>query len=120
MIAAYKTRMLLHCFFNVCVVFHMKPRQLARLLGALSFEERLSIISALISAGDEGLSTLELSEITGLPHSSVPIHIDYMASTDMVKVKFTASGKLFTADRDLLTDLFNFTHANFGAGMRLM
>ncbi len=43
----------------------MENRQLARLLGSLSFEERLRIIGALISAIDAGLTQHELAEITG-------------------------------------------------------
>lgn len=42
----------------------LEYRLLARLLGALCFEERLRIISALISESDEGLSQRELAEIT--------------------------------------------------------
>ena len=44
----------------------MENRDLARLLGALCLEERLRIIGGLISAGHEGLSLHELSQITGL------------------------------------------------------
>ena len=41
----------------------MENRQLARLLGALSFEERLRIIGSLIASGDEGLSQRELADL---------------------------------------------------------
>ena len=96
----------------------MQHRQLARLFGALCFEERLQIISALVSAGDEGLSTQALAEITELPMSAVPIHIDYMVSTDMVKMRQTSTGKIFTADMGLLEALFTHMTENYGAGLR--
>ena len=98
----------------------MENRQLARLLGALSFEERLRIIGALISAGEQGLSQRELAEITGLPVAGVWIHIDYMMGTDMVKSRSTATEKIFTADLQLLEDLFIFMNENYGAGVRLL
>lgn len=96
----------------------MQPRQLARLFGALCFEERLLIIGALISAGEEGMSAQEIAEITELPLSAVPIHIEYMASTDMVKVRQGSTGKLFSADLPLLEELFKFMTENYGAGLR--
>ena len=97
----------------------MENRQLARLLGALSFEERLIIIGSLIAAGIEGLSQTELAEITGLNPSSVWIHIDYMMGTNMVRSRPTSSGKIFTADLPLLEELFIFMNENYGAGVRL-
>ena len=98
----------------------MENRQLARLLGALSFEERLRIIGALISAGNEGLSQNELAEITGLNPSSVWIHIEYMMGTDMVRSRPAVTGKIFTADLQLLEELFIFMNENYGAGVRLV
>lgn len=98
----------------------MENKQLARLLGALSFEERLRIIGSLIAAGNEGLSQTELAEITGLNPSSVWIHIDYMMGTDMVKSRPTPAGKIFTADLQLLEELFIFMNENYGAGVRLV
>lgn len=98
----------------------MENRQLARLLGALSFEERLRIIGALIAAGSEGLNHREIAEVTGLPHSDVPIHLDYMMSTGMVNSRATNTGKLYLADLTLLEDLFTFMNENYGAGVRLV
>jgi hypothetical protein len=98
----------------------MENKQLARLLGALSFEERLRIIGSLIASGDEGLSQRELAEITGLTPTSVWIHLDYMMGTDMVLSRPTPAGKIFTADLQLLEELFSFMCENYGAGVRLV
>ena len=98
----------------------MENKQLARLLGALSFEERLRIIGSLIASGDEGLSQRELAEITGLTPTSVWIHLDYMMGTDMVLSRPTPAGKIFTADLQLLEELFIFMNENYGAGVRLV
>ena len=94
----------------------MPPRQLARLLGALCFEERLRIIEALIAAGSEGMTSQSIAEATGLSNSEVPVNLEYMASTDMVKVRQTSTGKVFTADLDILASLFAFMADNYGAG----
>jgi hypothetical protein len=96
----------------------MPPRQLARLLGALCFEERLRIIEALIAAGSEGMTSQGLAEVTGLSNSEVPVNLEYMASTDMVKVRQTNTGKVFTADLEILANLFAFMADNYGAGVR--
>ena len=98
----------------------MENRQLARLLGALSFEERLRIIGALIASGEEGLSQRELAEITGLTPTNVWVHIDYMMGTDMVRSRPTPAGKIFTADLQLMEELFTFMNENYGAGIRLV
>ncbi|MCE2871776.1 MAG: winged helix-turn-helix transcriptional regulator [Oxalobacteraceae bacterium] len=98
----------------------MEYRQLARLLGALCFEERLRIISALISASDEGLSQRELAEITELAPNAVWVHLDYMMGTDMVKSRSTMVEKIFTADVQILENLFTFMNEKYGAGARLL
>jgi hypothetical protein len=97
----------------------MENRQLARLLGALSFEERLRIIGALIPAGSEGLSQREIAEITGLTPANAWIHLDYMIGSDLVKSRPSPAGKIFMADLKLLEDLFVFMNENYGAGVRL-
>jgi hypothetical protein len=96
----------------------MPPRQIARLLGALCFEERIHIIEALIAAGSEGMSAQSLAESTDLRHSEVNINLEYMASTDMVKVRQTNVGQIFYVDLDLLENLFAFMVDNYGAGAR--
>ncbi len=95
----------------------METRQLARLMGSLSFEERLLIMNALVSNGDAGLSQMELADITNLSQSSVGINLDYMTSTDIVKYRSESAGKVFVANYDLLEDLFSFMNQNYGAGV---
>lgn len=97
----------------------MENRQLARLLASLSFEERLRIIGTLIPARDQGLSQHELSEITGLSGSAVWTNLEYMMSTDIVKSRNAENEKIYTANLQLLEDLFNFMNQNYGAGVRL-
>jgi hypothetical protein len=38
----------------------------------------------------------------------------------MVSLRYTSTGKVYSADLDLLEKLFNFMNQNYGAGMRLM
>jgi hypothetical protein len=97
----------------------MENRQLARLLGSLSFEERLRIIGALISAIDAGLTQHELAEITGLSPNAVWVHLDYMMSNDVVKSRNNGLEKIYLANLPLLEDLFLFMNENYGAGVRL-
>ena len=75
----------------------MENRELARLLGALCFEERLRLIGDLIAAGNEGLTQHELSEITGIAPRMVYTNLDYMESTGMVKRRPTATGNKKTS-----------------------
>ncbi len=95
----------------------METRQLARLMGSLSFEERLLIMDALVANGDSGLSQMELADITNLSQSSVGINLDYMTSTDIVKYRSESAGKVFVANYDLLENLFSFMKQNYGAGL---
>ena len=97
----------------------MENRELARLLGALCFEERLRIIGDLIAAGDEGLSLHELSKITGLAPKVVYLHLDYMTGTSTVKSRPTATGNIFTANLELLEKVFTFMNQHYGQGVRL-
>ncbi len=98
----------------------MDTRRLARLMGALCFEERLQIIGALIPVGSEGLDQQALAEVTDLSQMAVTVHIEYMLSTDMVKVKYTDTGKRYSADLDLLESLFTHMSDRYGAGARLL
>lgn len=95
----------------------METRQLARLMGSLSFEERLLIMNALVSNGKAGLSQMELADITNLSQSSVGINLDYMISTDIVKYRSESVGKVFVANYNLLENLFSFMSENYGAGL---
>lgn len=95
----------------------METRQLARLMGSLSFEERLLIMNALVSNGEAGLSQMELADITNLSQSSVGINLEYMISTDIVKYRSESVGKVFVANYILLENLFSFMSENYGAGL---
>jgi hypothetical protein len=95
----------------------METRQLARLMGSLSFEERLLIMDALISTGEEGLSQMALAEITSLSASSIGINLEYMMSTDIVRYRSESVGKVFFANYELLGSLFSFMNKNYGSGM---
>ena len=95
----------------------METRQLARLMGSLSFEERLLIMDALISTGEEGLSQMDLAEITSLTQSSIGINLEYMMSTDIVKYRSESVGKVFFPNYDLLENLFSFMNKNYGSGI---
>jgi hypothetical protein len=95
----------------------METRQLARLMGSLSFEERLLIMDALISTGEEGLDQMALAEITSLTQSSIGINLEYMMSTDIVKYRSDSVGKVFFANYELLENLFSFMNKNYGSGI---
>jgi hypothetical protein len=95
----------------------METRQLARLMGSLSFEERLLIMDALISTGEEGLSQMALAEITSLSASSIGVNLEYMMSTDIVRYRSESVGKVFFANYELLGSLFSFMNKNYGSGM---
>ncbi len=95
----------------------METRQLAKLMGSLSFEERLLIMKALVPTGEVGLSQMELSEITNLSQSSIGINLEYMMSTDIVKYRSEAVGKVYLANYNLLENLFVFMNENYGSGV---
>jgi predicted transcriptional regulator len=95
----------------------METRQLAKLMGSLSFEERLLIMNALVSNGEIGLSQMQLADITSLSQSSVGVNLEYMMSTDIVTYRSESVGKVFLANYELLDKLFSFMNENYGVGV---
>lgn len=97
----------------------MENRQLAKLIGALCLEERLRIISDLIVAGEEGLTQLELSKITGLNPNTLSVHLGSMINSNLIKTDLIGHNKFFISNFELLEELFVFLNENYGAGVRL-
>jgi len=87
----------------------VETRQLARLLGSLSFEERLLIMNVLVATGEVGMSQMDLAETTNLSQSSIGINLEYMMSTDIVKYRSEAAGKSILC-KLRLTRKFVFIH----------
>lgn len=58
--------------------------QTASAFAALGSEQRLSVLKALVRAGDEGLSIGELGERTGITGSTLTHHVKLLAQAGLV------------------------------------
>ncbi len=94
----------------------MDARQIARLLGAMSIEERVQIIRCLLDAGPEGLQMLDIAARIDLGASAVYKQLESLAGLEMVFVKMVDNNKIYVANVAQLNELFEHMYQHFGPG----
>ena len=94
----------------------MDAKHIARYLGALSIEERVQIIQALLDAGSEGLQMLDIAAKTELGPAAVSKQIESLTGLELVFVKSVDNNKVYVANMRLIDDLFDWMYQNFGPG----
>lgn len=95
----------------------MDAKQIARLLGALSIEERVQIIKCLLDAGPEGLQMLDIAAKIDLGAAAVYKQLESLAGIEMVFVKSVDNNKFYIVNDRQLNDLFEYMYQNFGPGL---
>ena len=76
------------------------------------------ILGGLVAAGEEGLTELDLTGITGLSANAVWTHLEFMTNTDIVNIKMNGMTKSHTINAALMAELIRFLNLNFGAGFK--
>jgi hypothetical protein len=94
----------------------MDAKQIARLLGALSIEERVQIIKCLLDAGPEGLQMLDIAAHIDLGAAAVFKQLESLAGLEIVFVKSVDNNKVYVANARQLDELFDYMHQHFGSG----
>ncbi len=94
----------------------MDAKQIARLLGAMSIEERVQIIKCLLDAGPEGLQMLDIAARIDLGASAVYKQLESLAGLEMVFVKSVDNNKVYIANARQLEELFEYLYQHFGPG----
>ncbi len=74
-------------------------------LGALGHVSRLSVLLALVTAGDEGLTTTELQERVGIPWTTLNHHLNRLVDAGLVIARREGKAVFHTTDYAALRGL---------------
>ena len=85
-------------------------------LVSLAQESRLAIFRALVEAGPHGLSAGKVSEVTGIPPSSLSFHFKELAHAGMVDSRQDGRFVIYTANFSTMNALIAFLTENCCGG----
>lgn len=94
----------------------MDAKQIARLLGAMSIEERVQIIKCLLDAGPQGLQMLDIAARIDLGASAVFTQLESLVGIELVQVKSVDNNKFYLLNRPQLDDLLAYLYRHYGPG----
>jgi len=92
----------------------MDGKHVARYLGAMSIEERVQIVSALLEAGKEGMAMLDIAAHTELGASAVFKQLEALAGLELIFVKSVDNTKVYVANTLLIDELFEGLYQMYG------
>jgi hypothetical protein len=84
----------------------MDPKQAAHILGGFATEKRVRILKALMSAGEGGLSILELSRVTDTTVADIGSSLESLASLDMINISIVNNERVLVPNRKVLNKIF--------------
>ena len=85
-------------------------------LAALAQESRLAIFRTLVQAGPAGLAAGKISEITGIPPSSLSFHLKELAHAGMANARHEGRFIIYTANFSAMNALLGFLTENCCGG----
>jgi hypothetical protein len=94
----------------------MEPKEMARLLGGFATEKRVRILKALMLAGDEGLSILELSRVTDTTVGDIGMSLESLASLDMINISIVNNERVLVPNRKFLNKMFGELYEHYVVG----
>ncbi len=94
----------------------MDAKQIARGLGALSIEERVQIIQALLEVWPSGLEMLDVAARTGLGGSAASKQLETLADREIVLVRPAGNNKTYTINTAQLNPLIAWLYDHIGPG----
>ncbi len=97
----------------------MDEKHIARYLGALSIEERVQIIKALLDAGSDGLQMLDIAAKTELGAAAVTKQIESLTGLELVVIRSVDNNKVYYANVALIDNLFEWMYQKFGPGYKI-
>ncbi len=92
----------------------MEAKEFAKFFGGFSTERRVEIMSALIEAGTDGISFIELSRQTDLSVIDIGNAAEALLLMDLIKISIKGENKLLIANFKLLDTLFEEAYSTFG------
>jgi ArsR family transcriptional regulator len=90
----------------------------ARMLQALGTEPRLRLVRLLLSAHPLGMTASELAAQLGVPNSTLSHYLDKLKRNDLVGVRRQGTFLWYTANDELLQQLFRFLYEECCKGGR--
>lgn len=90
----------------------------ARMLKALGTEPRLRLVRLLLSAHPRGMTPSELAAQLGVPNSTLSHYLDALKSNDLLRVRRQGTFLWYTANDELLQQLFRFLYEECCRGGR--
>ena len=94
----------------------MAPKEMARLLGGFATERRVSLLKALMAAGDEGLSILELSRATDTTVADIGMSLESLASLNMINISIINNERVLVSNRAVLNSIFSEFYKHYVVG----
>jgi DNA-binding transcriptional ArsR family regulator len=94
----------------------MENKSVVNALASLAQESRLDIFRLLVQAGPDGLSAGKISEITGIPPSTMSFHLKELAHADMVHSRQESRFVIYSANFTTMNALLAFLTENCCGG----
>lgn len=94
----------------------MKTKKIISTLAALAQESRLAVFRLLVQAGPNGLPAGKISEVAGIPPSSLSFHMKELAHADMVTSRNEGRFVIYAANFATMNELIAFLTENCCSG----
>jgi ArsR family transcriptional regulator, arsenate/arsenite/antimonite-responsive transcriptional repressor len=94
----------------------MKNNSVVKALSSLAQESRLDIFRILVQAGPEGMAAGKISEMTGIPPSTMSFHLKELAYADMVQSRQESRFVIYSANFNTMNALLAFLTENCCGG----
>ena len=94
----------------------METKAVISALAALAQESRLAIFRALVQVGPAGLAAGKVSEVTGIPPSSLSFHLKELSHAGMVDFRQAGRFVIYTANFEAMNALLGFLTDNCCGG----
>lgn len=94
----------------------METKQAVLALAALAQESRLAIFRSLVQAGPAGLAAGRISELTGIPPSSLSFHLKELSHAGLADSRQAGRFVIYTAAFDTMNALLGFLTENCCGG----
>jgi DNA-binding transcriptional ArsR family regulator len=94
----------------------MEKKSVVNALASLAQESRLDIFRLLVQAGPEGMSAGKISEMTGIPPSTMSFHLKEMSYADMLHSRQESRFVIYSANFETMNSLLGFLTMNCCGG----
>ena len=90
----------------------MESKNIVIALAALAQESRLAVFRLLVQAGNSGLAAGKISELCGIPASSLSFHLKELTHAGLISSRQESRFIIYSANFDAMNDLIGFLTEN--------